>query len=147
MQHRFTLAASAVRLALVAMLAISVSACVGPGPIREEMVCGQKATFHPDDLKPCNGGASACTLKPATEASYHVYYSTLDESVLGHEEEHVCGMRHREPWVTVAGKICTVVTEGGNTSWRKGDVMCRINAGPPVKINDDRIRSYTLNMR
>jgi hypothetical protein len=148
MQHKFTFAAStALKLAVVAMLAASVSACVGPGPIREEMVCGQKVIFHPDDLKPCNGGASACTVKPAIEASYHVYYSTLDESVLGHEEEHVCGMRHREPWVTVAGKICTVVTEGGTTSWRKGDVMCRINAGPPVKINDDRIRSYTLNMR
>ena len=146
MQHKFTFAASAAaKLLIVTLLAAGVSACVSPGPVREAMVCGEKVTFHPDDLKPCNGGASACTLKSASASSYHVYYSTIDEAVLGHEEEHVCGMRHREPWVTVAGKICTVVTEGGHTAWKKGDVMCRIDTGPPVKITDDRVRSYTLN--
>jgi len=134
------------RLALLTVVAVGVSACVSPGPVREAMVCGQQVKFHPDDLKPCNGGASACALR-AGDGYYHIHYSTMDESVLGHEQEHVCGMRHREPWVSVAGKICTVVTEGGTTMWKKGDVMCRVDAGPPVKITDQRIQSFTLNSR
>ncbi|HEY4372159.1 MAG TPA: hypothetical protein VGN52_09560 [Burkholderiales bacterium] len=146
MQHKFTFAgAIAGKFAVIAMLAASVSACVSPGPIRVSTVCGQKVVYHPDDLKPCHGGASACTVRDGVETQYQIYYSTLDESVLGHEEEHVCGMRHREPWVTVAGKICTVVTEGGNTPWKKGDVMCRVDAGPPIRITDARIRAYTMN--
>ena len=132
----------AAMLALAALL--SAFGCAGPGPTRTAMICGQAVTFHPDDLSACNGGASACTVKPVTSAAFHVYYSTLDESVLSHEEEHVCGMRHREPWVMVAGKVCTVVTDGGNTAWRRGDVMCRINAGPPVKLSDDRVRKFLL---
>ena len=126
------------------LMALALVGCAQAGPTREEMVCGQKVVFHPDDLKPCNGGASACTVKPAAESTYNIYYSTLDESVLSHEEEHVCGMRHREPWVMVAGKVCTMVTDGGSTPWAKGDVMCRINAGPPVKITDARVRQYVL---
>jgi hypothetical protein len=148
MQHKFAFATRAAgRLAILAMLAGSVSACVSPGPVHEETVCGQKVMFHPDDLKPCNGGASACTVRTGTNASYQIYYSTLDDGVLGHEEEHVCGMRHREPWVAVAGAVCTVVTEGGNTAWKKGDVMCRMNSGPPVKVTDERLRYYTLTAR
>jgi hypothetical protein len=134
------------RAALLTLVAATAAACVSPGPTREAMVCGQKVTFHPDDLKPCNGGASACAIKTG-ETSYHIHYSTMDESVLGHEQEHVCGMRHREPWVFVAGKICTVVTEGGSTSWKKGDVMCRVDAGPPIKITDTRIQAFTMNAR
>lgn len=146
MQHKFTFAASiAGKFAVIALLAASVSACVGPGPVREASVCNQKVVYHPDDLKPCARGAAACTVRANAAEAYQVYYSTLDESVLGHEEEHVCGMRHREPWVSVGNRICTVVTEGGSTSWKKGDVMCRVDAGPPIKITDTRIRAFTLN--
>jgi len=140
------LAGRGARCAAIAVLALGVSACMSPGPVREAMVCGQKVTFHPNDLKPCNGGASACAVK-VSGSDYHIHYSTLDEGVLEHEQEHVCGMRHREPWVYVAGKACTVVTEGGTTGWKKGDVMCRVDAGPPVKITDSRIQGYTLNGR
>jgi len=134
------------RLAAVAVLALGVSACVSPGPVHVAMVCGQKVTFHPDDLKPCNGGASACSVLTSGQG-YNVYYSTMDQSVLGHEEEHVCGMRHKEPWVSVGGKACTVVTEPGNTAWKKGDVMCRVDSGPPVKITDTRVQAFLVGSR
>ena len=134
------------RLAFLATLVLTVSACVSPGPVREAMVCGKKVTFHPDDLKPCNRGASACAIQ--TQATYNIHYSTLDESVLGHEEEHVCGMRHREPWVPVGGKVCTVVTDGGTTGWKRGDIMCRVDAGPPIKMTDVRLQEFfSLNSR
>jgi len=134
------------RLAAIAVLALGVSACVAPGPVHEAMVCGQKVTFHPDDLKPCNSGASACSVLTSGQG-YNVYYSTMDQSVLGHEEEHVCGMRHKEPWVSVGGKACTVVTEAGNTAWKKGDVMCRVDSGPPVKITDTRVQALLVGSR
>jgi hypothetical protein len=146
MKHNFTFI-PAVRLAALIALALGVAACVGPGPVYQGAVCGMQVTFHPDDLKPCARGATACTLQQGASA-YQVYYSTLDEGVMDHEKEHVCGMRHREPWVYVAGKTCTVVTEGGNTHWKKGDVMCRVDAGPPVKITDARVLSnITLSAR
>jgi hypothetical protein len=134
------------RIGAIVALTLSLVACMSPGPTRESMVCGQRVTYHPNDLTPCNGGASACALK-TSEASYHIYYTTMDESVLGHEQEHVCGMRHREPWVPVAGKICTVVTEGGTTIWKKGDVMCRVDAGPPIKVTDTRLHDLILSRR
>lgn len=134
------------RLAVITLLALGVTACVSAGPVREAMLCGQKVTFHPDDLKPCSRGSTACTVK-TSGASYSVHYSTMDEAVLAHEEEHVCGMRHKEPWVTVAGKACTVVTDPGNTAWKKGDVMCRVDAGPPVKITDARVLNFVLSAR
>jgi len=134
------------RVVALLLLAMNLSACMAPGPVREAMVCGKKVTFHPNDLKPCNGGASACAIR-ASESSYHIHYTTMDEAVLEHEQEHVCGMRHREPWVPVAGRICTVVTEGGSTQWQKGDVMCRVDAGPPIKITDQRIQTLILGRR
>ena len=134
------------KIAAFLALAISLAGCVSPGPVHTGSVCGQTVTFHPDNLKPCNAGASACAVKTSA-STYDIYYSTMDETVLGHEQEHVCGMRHREPWVMVSGKVCTVVTEGGNTQWQKGDVMCRVDAGPPIKITDTRIRSFTMNAR
>lgn len=143
MKHSF--ANSLRRLSILGVVALSAAACVSPGPTRTASLCGQEVTFHPDNVKPCNGGASACTVRTAGQSGYHVYYSTFDEAVLGHEEEHVCGMRHREPWVSVGGKSCTVVTEGGNTQWKKGDVMCRVDSGPIVKMNDPRVRSFTMN--
>lgn len=134
-------------VAVLFALSMLSSGCTVPGPLRVAEVGGTLTTFHPDDLTACNGGASACTLKVQACPEYQIYYSTIDESALGHEEEHVMGMRHREPWVTVAGKVCTVVTDGGATSWHKGEVMCRIDAGPPVKITDARVRTYVLETR
>jgi hypothetical protein len=125
------------------MLALGTTACVSPGPIYQASVCGQQVTYHPDDLAPCAHGASACTMQSGA-GHYDVHYSTLDPGVMDHEREHVCGMRHREPWVYVAGKSCTVVTEGGNTGWKKGDVMCRVDAGPPVRITDARVLSTII---
>jgi hypothetical protein len=129
------------RLTVLAVAAFALSACMSPGPVREAMLCGQKVTYHPDDTARCAGNASACTVGGGANG-YNVYYSTADEAVLGHEEEHVCGMRHREPWVAVGGKFCTVVTAGGNTQWKKGDVMCRVDAGPPIKMTDASLQRF-----
>lgn len=139
--------------AFLIVVTVILTGCVSPGPTREAMVCGQHVTYHPDDLKPCDGGSSACTIKRATSSAFNVYYSTADEAAVGHEEEHVCGMRHRQKWVDVRwltpqGKwiwiTCTVVTEGGRTAWKADDVMCRIDAGTPVKFSDARVRAYVL---
>jgi hypothetical protein len=138
--------AAFLRTLTVLSLALAATACVSPGPVYQASVCGQQVTYHPDDLKPCRNGASACTVQQGG-SSYHVHYSTLDGGVMEHEKEHVCGMRHQEPWVYVAGKSCTVVTEGGNTAWKKGDVMCRVDAGPPVRITDTRILSHIVSSR
>lgn len=153
MKQNITLPASArriagagVRLAAITALALGLAACVGPGPVYQGTVCGQQVTFHPDDLKPCANGATACTTQRG-DKSYAVYYSTLDTGVMDHEKEHVCGMRHKEPWVYVFGKSCTVVTEGGSTGWKKGDVMCRVDAGPPIKITDMRILATITSSR
>jgi hypothetical protein len=134
------------RLAVITFLALGVTACVSPGPVREAQLCGQKVSFHPDNLTPCTRGTTACTVQTST-SSYAVHYSTMDEAVLAHEEEHVCGMRHKEPWVPVAGKACTVVTDPGKTAWKKGDVMCRVDAGPPIKITDARVLNFVLSAR
>ena len=119
------------------LLSLGLTACGAPGPLSHAMVCGQQVTYHPDDLTPCAHGAAACTQRQG-ESSYDVHYSTVDTEVIGHENEHVCGMQHREPWVSVAGAACTEVTEGGATGWKSGDVMCRVNAGPPLRIVDTR---------
>jgi len=118
-------------------LALGLTGCVAPGPVSQAMVCGHPVTYHPDDLKPCAQGASACSLRQG-ESAYHVHYSTVDTGVVSHEIEHVCGMQHREPWVNVSGTACTEVTDGGATGWKTGDVMCRFNAGPPLRIVDAR---------
>jgi len=125
-------------------LALGLSGCVAPGPVTQAMVCGHPVTYHPDDLKPCAQGSSACTLRQG-ESAYHVHYSTVDSGVVSHEIEHVCGMQHREPWVNVSGTACTEVTDGGTTGWKKGDVMCRFNAGPPLRIVDIRQRANIVS--
>ena len=119
------------------LLSLGLTACGAPGPLSHAMVCGQQVTYHPDDLTPCAHGAAACTQRQG-ESSYDVHYSTVDTEVIGHENEHVCGMQHREPWVSVSGAACTEVTDGGTTGWKRGDVMCRVNAGPPLRIVDTR---------
>jgi len=124
-------------VAAASFLALGLTACGAPGPLSHALVCGQQVTYHPDDLTPCAHGAAACTQRQG-ESSYDVHYSTVDTEVVSHENEHVCGMRHREPWVTVSGTACTEVTEGGATGWKSGDVMCRVNAGPPLRIVDTR---------
>jgi len=135
------------RLSAITCIALGLTACAtAPGPVREAMVCGQTVRFHPDNLAPCARGSTACAVKTSS-STYSIYYSTMDEAVLGHEQEHACGMRHKEPWVTVAGKACTVVTEPGSTAWKKGDVMCRVDAGPPVKITDTRVVDWVLTAR
>lgn len=132
--RKFCIAAAAL------LLVLSLSACVSPGAIYQSTVCGHQVTYYPDDLKPCARGSSACTLQLGPN-SYDVHYSTLDTSLLDHEREHICGMRHREPWINIAGHSCTEVTAGGVTGWNKGDVMCRVDSGPPVRIADARERA------
>lgn len=117
-----------------------VGGCVAPGPVRVETIAGHEVRFHPDDLAPCERGASACATFTST-AGWHIYYSSLDPAVLPHEIDHVRGLRHRE-WVVVAGKVCAVVTEGGETGYKKGDVLCRVDAGPPVVTTNSRIQEY-----
>ena len=124
--------------AAASLFALILAGCVAPGQAYESALCGRQVTYHPDDLKPCARGATGCTLQSGQEA-YHVYYSSLDSGVMEHEKEHVCGMRHREPWVNVSGNACTEVLEGGGTAWKKGDIMCRLNAGSPVRITDPNL--------
>ena len=126
--------------AAACFLALGLTGCVAPGPVYDAMVCGHQVTYHPDDLQPCARGAAACTLRQGASA-YDVHYSTLDTGVIDHENEHVCGMHHREPWVSVAGVSCTEVTEAGASEWKIGDVMCRVDSGPPVRITDARMLS------
>ncbi len=133
--------------AAASLFALILAGCVAPGQAYESALCGRQVTYHPDDLKPCARGATGCTLQSGQEA-YHVYYSSLDSGVMEHEKEHVCGMRHREPWVPVGGKVCTVVTDGGTTGWKRGDIMCRVDAGPPIKMTDVRLQEFfSLNSR
>ena len=114
----------------VALLTTLLTACAAPPAPYAGQVCGRAVVYHPDDLSRCIGDASACT-----EGARDIYYSTRETAVLAHEEEHICGMVHREPWVALPGKNCTTVTDGGSTSWRAGDVMCRLDAGAPVKVD------------
>lgn len=123
----------------ILFLATLLGGCVAPGPITDRMICGEHVYYHPDDLRPCNGGTEGCTRRAPGELSFHIYFLSSESALLGHEEQHICGMRHTEPWVTVAGKVCAVVTEGGDTPWRRGDTMCRVDAGPPIKILDPRV--------
>jgi hypothetical protein len=129
----------------------SLAACAGPGVPYERTVCGKQVVYHPDNLTPCAHGASACTVQAGP--AYDVYYSSIDPGIVDHENEHVCGMKHKEPWVpggTITcishGEVatciqsCTIVTEAGNTGWKVGDIMCRIGTGAPVKVNNNHLR-------
>jgi hypothetical protein len=120
---------------------VALCGCVStPGPITSGTVCGKPVTYHEDDLKPCPAGASACARRVGDR--YQVHLSSLDPLMRPHEEEHVCGMRHREPWVPAFGQVCTQVTEGGSTDWREGDVMCRSADGQIRRNTDPRIKAY-----
>lgn len=124
---------AALAYALLPIVALVAACAAAPGPVREAMVCSKTVRFHPDNLTPCAPGATACALRTSS-TSYSIYYASFDEAALEHEQEHACGMRHKEPWVFVGGKSCTVVTDPGSTAWKAGDVMCRGDAGPPVKV-------------
>lgn len=120
---------------LAALLPLLCAACVAPGPTYTEFICGHDVAMHPDDLKPCAREARGCT----TPDGLHIYYSTLDPGVLPDERLHACAMRHSATWVAVGQRTCAVIEQGGCTMLRKGDAYCRVDAGTPIKIADERI--------
>lgn len=126
---------------LFALAMLGGTACAAAPATYAGTVCGFDVVYHPDDIATCDAGAAACT-QGSPGSGFNIYYSTRDMTVLGHEREHVCGMRHRKEWVSVGGKNCTVVTEGGKTEWKRGDIMCRVDEGAPIKMNDPALVSF-----
>ena len=83
---------------------------------------GIPSRFHPDDITPCERGATGCTV------AGEVYYSTFDPRVKAHEIEHVRGMRHGA-WKVSGAYVCAVVTNSGKTGWQSGQQICRDSSG------------------
>lgn len=130
-------------LALAAGALLSSCAATHPNTGRtptsssSEMVCGKLALLVPDYLDGCPDGSGACAWFDG--AHWVLQYPSNDPVALAHEKEHACGMVHKQPWARV-GFLgvdgCAEVTEGGETQWRAGDVMCRGFSGGIRKETD-----------
>lgn len=122
-------------------MALAVLSCVGctslaPIPEFTETHCGKLVLMLPDRIDACPLGTGGCAWEAGVNA-WAITYPSNSASVKEHEIEHVCGMIHRQPWVSPGlFKTCAEVTEGGSTPWLPGQIMCRsINEG--IRIEED----------
>jgi hypothetical protein len=129
--------------------ACALGACVATVPYQRQ-ICGQSAWMLPDSLRGCPSGALGCARFDGAE--WLVAFPSRNQSVMAHELEHVCGMMHKQPWVTVdAFNSCTEVTHSGQSHWQPGQIMCVGLAGKielqtdPVVATETRRRQLQGN--
>jgi uncharacterized protein YodC (DUF2158 family) len=101
-----------------------------------ETVCGKPVMMIADNFAGCSEGSRACAWFDGWR--WTIRYPSGDTEAIAHEKEHVCGMRHKEPWTKVESATwCTEVTESGDTSWRPGEIICRAPTGEIRKLTQE----------
>ena len=69
----------------------------GPKPFIET-VCG-KPVMIAENFAGCSEGSRACAWFDGWR--WVIRYPSGDTEAIAHENEHVCGMRHKEPWTKI----------------------------------------------
>ena len=92
--------------------------CATPAPSVTQTKWGS-VLEHPDDVSGCNFvGSSGCYI---FITGHEIWYFGMRART--HEMAHVAGMRHGT-WQFYRDWNCAIITEAGDTAYRKGDRIC-----------------------